>query len=139
MHRGRTRSSLLCQGATVRLRLWALLVPLVLGMLAIAVAAYSLVHAQLYRVSLFSPEALPERVQVCGRHFAAAGDTVVTTRHKVDAAAPGREPLTQVGTFDPPLHRRMEVLGRPTESVCGMEVFVGDDDHLTGYTLMGGP
>jgi hypothetical protein len=33
----------------------------------------------------------------------------------------------------------MEVLGRPTESVCGMEVFVGDDDHLTGYTLMGGP
>jgi hypothetical protein len=32
----------------------------------------------------------------------------------------------------------MEVLGRPDKSVCGIVVFVGDDDQLAEYSLMDG-
>ncbi len=112
-----------------------------LGVLVVLVGAYSVVHEHLYRVSLFSPAALPEKVQVCGRQFAMSGNgnAILTTRHDVDAAAPDREPLRRLGTFAPPLHHRMDILGRPDESVCGMEVFVGDDDRLAEYGLMGGP
>jgi hypothetical protein len=60
-------------------------------------------------------------------------------RYGADTAAPGREPLWPVGTFDPPLHRSMEVLGRPDKSVCGIVVFVGDDDQLAEYSLTDGP
>jgi hypothetical protein len=114
------------------------LLSIVLGVLA--VTGYSVVHTHLYRVSLFSPDGLPERVPACGRHFAASSAAVVTaTRQDVDAASPGREAVRQVGTFAPPFHRRMEVLGRPDEPACGTEVFVGDDGHLARYGLMGGP
>jgi hypothetical protein len=43
-----------------------------------------------------------------------------------------RESLRQVATFELPLHRRMEVLGRPDESVCGMGVFVTPAAPLRG-------
>ena len=49
------------------------------------------------------------------------------------------EPLRRLGIFAPPRHHRMDILGRPGESVCGMEVFVGDDDRLAEYVVMGGP
>jgi hypothetical protein len=64
---------------------------------------------------------------------------VTDTRYGADTAAPGREPPWPVGTLDPPLHRSMEVLGRPDKSVCGIVVFVGDDDQLAEYSLMDGP
>jgi hypothetical protein len=111
----------------------------VLGVLVVLVGAYSVVHEHLYRVSLFSPAALPEKVRVCGRQFAISRIATFTTRHDADAAAPDREPLHRIGTFAPPLHHRMDILGRPDEPVCGMGVFVGDDDRLTEYVVMGGP
>lgn len=132
-------SDALWQGAVVRPLRRGLLVMLVLGVLVVLVSGYGVVHAHLYRVSLLSPAALPARVQVCGRHFAISRNAASRTRHDIDAAAPDREPLRRLETFAPPLHRRMDILGRPDESVCGMEVFVGDDDHLAEYVLMGGP
>ena len=129
---GRSR----CHDVAVLPRRWALLV---LGVLVVLVGAYSVVHEHLYRVSLFSPAALPEKVQVCGRQFAMSGTTTLTTRRDVDAAAPDREPLRRLGTFAPPLYHRMDILGRPDEPVCGMGVLVGDDDRLTEYVVMGGP
>jgi hypothetical protein len=112
---------------------------LVLGVLVVLASGYGVVHAHLYRVSLLSPAAVPEKVEICGRQFAISRNTAFTTRRDVDAAAPDREPLRRLGTFAPPLHHRMDILGRPGESACGMEVFVGDDDRLAEYVLMGGP
>lgn len=103
------------------------LLPVVLVALT---AAYAVFHAHSYRVSLFSPTGLPERVQACGRSFLDSGTVAI----RDDPA------LRDVGTFAPPLHERMEMLGRPDRIACGMEVLVGpDDQHLTAFTLQGGP
>jgi hypothetical protein len=119
----------------------SLRIAVVLGVVTTAaVAALAAVDHHIYHVSLFSPESLPDRVQVCGRAFAAPTDPVVSTARSVVAELPDRPALVSVGSVRPWLHSTLTVLGRPSEPACCRAIYVGPDiDHLVAYGLLGGP
>ena len=100
----------------------------------------ALVYRHLYRMPLFDPAAVPERVVACGRNFRLDDSSVVTDRYGAQSREPGRAPLTQVDVVTAPWHRPMLVFGRPQEPPCGGEVFFfTDPDNIKFYTLQGGP